>query len=113
MELCHFALRIEPNCPLSRRLDGTDIQSGQFGQEKDLLPLLDFEPQVVQPVNAEYAMSVISLLSPANKIVSSIPLSRLNMHVDEIIGGNWCSFWPNKSTSDHIFCLYEIHEEKQ
>ena len=105
MELCQFALRIE--------LGGTAIQSGQFGQGKDLLPLLEFEPQVVQPVNAEYAISVTSLLSPAYKIICSIPLSRLNMHVDEIIGDNQCSFWTNKSISDHIFCLYEILEEKQ
>ena len=82
MEVCHFALRIKPQYSLSRRLDDTAIQSGQFGQENDLLLLLEFEPQVVQPVNTEYAMSVTSLLSPAYKIISSIPLSRLNMHVD-------------------------------
>jgi hypothetical protein len=34
------------------------------------------------------------------------------MHVDEIIGDRRCSFWLNKSTADHIFCLYEIGEEK-
>ena len=34
------------------------------------------------------------------------------MHVDEIIGDPRCSFWPDKSTFDHIFCLYEIREEK-
>jgi hypothetical protein len=77
------------------------------------LPLLEFEPQVVQPVNTECAMSVTSLLSPAYKIIFSIPPSRLNMPVDEIFGDSQCSFWTNKSTSDHIFCLYEIREEKQ
>lgn len=75
--------------------------------------LLEFEPHVVQPVNAEYAMSVTSLLSPAYKIISSIPLSRLNMRVDEIIGDDRCSFWPNESISDHMFCLCEIREVKQ
>jgi hypothetical protein len=34
------------------------------------------------------------------------------MHVDEIIGDCWCSFWHKKSAADHIFCLYEIGEEK-
>jgi hypothetical protein len=113
LKLCHFALRIEPQYPLSRRLDGTSIQSGQFEQEKDLFPLLEFESQVVQPVNTECAMSVTSLLSPAYKITSSIPPSRLNMLVDEIIGDSRCSFWTNKSISDHIFSLYEIRVEKQ
>jgi hypothetical protein len=61
LELCHF-LRIEPQYALSSKLDGADIQSGRFGQEKYLLPLLEFEPQVVQLLNADYAMSAPSLL---------------------------------------------------
>ena len=36
LELCHFDHRTEPQYPLSRRLDRTDIQSGQLGQEKDV-----------------------------------------------------------------------------
>jgi len=96
LELCHFTRRIEPQYPLSRRLDRTDIQSGQLGQEKDVFLLLEFEPQVVQPVSVEYTMSVTSLLSSAYKIISSIPLSRLNMHVGEITGDTGVVFCLSK-----------------
>jgi hypothetical protein len=57
-------------------------------------------------------MSALSLLSTEYKVTSFILLARLNMHVDEIIGDRRRSFWLNKSTADHIFCLYEIGEEK-
>ena len=35
---------------LSRRLGGTQSQSRRFSDEKNLSPLLGFEPQMVQPV---------------------------------------------------------------
>jgi hypothetical protein len=79
LELCHFVFRIETQYTLSRRLDGTGIQSGRFEQEKYLLPLLEFEPQVVQPLNVDYAMSAPSLLSTEYKVISFIPLARLNI----------------------------------
>jgi len=41
----------EPQYPLNRRLDGAHSWSGHFGDEKNLLPLLGFKPQIVQPTS--------------------------------------------------------------
>ena len=40
----------EPRCPLNRRLDGPQSQSGCFEEEKSVLSLPGFDPQNVQPV---------------------------------------------------------------
>jgi hypothetical protein len=36
--------------PTEQRLGGSQNQSGLFGEEKNLLPLLEFKPQVVKPI---------------------------------------------------------------
>jgi len=41
------------------------------------------------------------------------PLSpTLNPYVGEIIGDHQCAFWHSKSTTDHIFCIQQLHEKK-
>jgi hypothetical protein len=47
------------------------------------------------------------------KILSSILVSRLTSHVEEIIWDHECGFWQNRSTTDQTFCTHQIHEEKQ
>jgi hypothetical protein len=42
--------RKKPQYPLSRRLGGPQSQSGHAREEKNLLLLLQFEPQNIQPV---------------------------------------------------------------
>jgi len=39
----------EPWYALNRGLDGPHSQFGYSGEEKNLLPLLGFEPQIIQP----------------------------------------------------------------
>jgi hypothetical protein len=52
----------------------------------------------------------ISLLSTAYNILSSVLLSGLTPHADEIIGNHRCEFQRNRSTIDHIFCIHQILE---
>jgi Mg2+/Co2+ transporter CorC len=48
------------------------------------------------------------LLPTAYKILSISLLSRLNVCVDEIIGGHHCRFQCHKSTTDQIFRICQI-----
>jgi hypothetical protein len=54
----------------------------------------------------------ISLLPTTYKIRSNILLSRLIPYAEEIIGDHQCGFRRNSSTTDHIFCIWQIIEEK-
>jgi hypothetical protein len=45
-------------------------------------------------------------------ILSNILLSRLTPYAEEIIGDYQCGFGSNRSTTDHIFCIRQIHEKK-
>jgi sorting nexin-29 len=56
--------------------------------------------------------SGISLLSTTYKILSNIFLSRLTPHEEDITGVHQCGFRPNRSTTDHIFCIRQILETK-
>jgi hypothetical protein len=40
------------------------------------------------------------------KILSNILLSRLTPYAEEIIGDHHCGFRHNRSTNDHIFCIF-------
>ena len=46
------------------------------------------------------------------KILSNILLSRLTPYAEEIIGDHQCGFSCNRSTTDHIFRICQIHEKK-
>jgi hypothetical protein len=52
------------------------------------------------------------LLSTSYKILSSILLYRLIPYADEIIGDRQCGFRRNRSTTDHIFYIRQMLEEK-
>jgi len=54
----------------------------------------------------------ISLLPTTYKILSNILLSRLIPYAEEVIGDHQCGFRRNKSTTDHMFCIRQILEEK-
>jgi len=54
----------------------------------------------------------ISLLPTAYKFLSNILLSRLIPYAEEVIGDHQCGFRRNRSTTDHIFCVRQILEEK-
>jgi hypothetical protein len=54
----------------------------------------------------------ISLLPTSYKILSNILLSRLIPYADEIIGYHQCGFRRNRSTTDQIFYICQILEEK-
>jgi len=54
----------------------------------------------------------ISLLPTTYKILSNILLSRLTPYAKEIIGDHECGFRCSRSTTDHIFCIRQILEEK-
>jgi hypothetical protein len=54
----------------------------------------------------------ISLLSTTYKILSNMFFSRLTRYAEEIIGDDQCGFRRNRSTTDHIFCIRQILEEK-
>jgi hypothetical protein len=49
-------------------------------------------------------------MSTTYKILSTIPLTRLNE--EEIIGDHQCGFRRNRSTIDYIFCYRQILEKK-
>jgi hypothetical protein len=53
-----------------------------------------------------------SLLSTTYNILSNILLSRLTPYAEEIIGDHLCGFQRNRSTTDHIFCIRQIFENK-
>jgi hypothetical protein len=44
-------------------------------------------------------------------MLSNILLSRLTPYADEIIGDHQCGFQHN-TTTDHIFCIWQILEKK-
>ena len=54
----------------------------------------------------------ISLLPTTYKILSKILLSRLTPYAEEINGDHQCGFRHNSSTTDHIFCIRHILENK-
>jgi hypothetical protein len=51
-------------------------------------------------------------LSVTCKTSSNTLLSRLTPYAQEITGDNQCGFRPNRSTTDHIFCIRQILEKK-
>ena len=55
----------------------------------------------------------ISLLSVANKILTSVLCERLQPFVKKLIGSYQCGFRPGKSTIDQIFTLRQILEKTQ
>jgi hypothetical protein len=54
----------------------------------------------------------ISVLSTTYKILSNILLARLTLYVSEIIVDHHCGFCHNKSTTDHIFYIWQILDKK-
>jgi hypothetical protein len=46
------------------------------------------------------------------RILSNILLLRLTPYTKEIIGDHHCGFQHNRSNTDHIFCICQIHEKK-
>jgi hypothetical protein len=54
----------------------------------------------------------ISLLPATYKMLSNILLSRLIPYAEEVIGDHQCGFRPNRSTTDHLFCIRQILEKK-
>jgi len=52
-------------------------------------------------------------LSNIYKILSNILLSRLTPYAEEINGDHQGGFQCNRSTSDNIFCIYEILEKER
>ena len=50
--------------------------------------------------------------STTYKILSNILLSRLIPYAEEVIGDHQCGFRRNRSTTDHIFCIWQILEKK-
>jgi len=52
------------------------------------------------------------LLSTAYKILSNILLASLTSNVNEIIGYHQCGIHPNRSTTDQIFYIRQIKDEK-
>ena len=54
----------------------------------------------------------ISLLPTTYTILSNILLSRLTPYAEEIIGDHQCGFRRNRPSTDHIFCIRQILENK-
>jgi hypothetical protein len=54
----------------------------------------------------------ISILTTTYKLLSNILLSRLIPYAEEIIVNHQCGFGRNRSTTDYIFCILQIHEKK-
>jgi len=46
----HLTSGKQPQYPVNGRLGGPQSQSKHFGDDKNLLPLMEFEPRTVQPV---------------------------------------------------------------
>jgi hypothetical protein len=55
----------------------------------------------------------ISHLSTTYKILSNILLSRLTPYAEEIIGDHLCGFRRNRSTTDYIFSIRPVLEQKK
>ena len=55
----------------------------------------------------------ISLLLTAYKIISNITPSRLTPYAEEITGDHHCGFQHNRSTTDHMFCIRQILDNKK
>ena len=51
----------------------------------------------------------VSLLPNTYKILANILLSKSTPYAEEIIGDHQCGFRLNRSTTDHIFCIRQIH----
>jgi hypothetical protein len=51
------------------------------------------------------------MLSPPYKILPNNLLSRLTSYGDEIIGGYQCEYQCNRSTTNQIFCIWQILEK--
>jgi len=51
-------------------------------------------------------------LSVSCSILFSILLSWLSLYTDEILGDHKYVFWYNRSSTDCIFCIHHILEEK-
>jgi hypothetical protein len=54
----------------------------------------------------------MSLLPTTYKILYNIMLSRLIPYAEESIGDHKCGFRRNRSTTDHMFCIRQIFEQK-
>jgi hypothetical protein len=54
----------------------------------------------------------ISLLSTAYKMLSNILMARLTLYVSEITGDHQCEFRHNRSTTNQIFYIWQLLEEK-
>ena len=54
----------------------------------------------------------ITLLPTTYKILYNILHSRLIPYAKEVVGDHQCCFRRNRSTTDHIFCIRQIHEKK-
>ena len=50
-------------------------------------------------------------MPPTYRILSNIPLSRLNPYAEEV-GDHYCGFRRNRSATDHIFYICKILEKK-
>ena len=64
----------------------------------------------VKTVSCNYRC--ISALSTTYKILSNILLSRLTTYAEEIMGDHQCGFRRNRSTTDHVFGIRQILENK-
>jgi len=53
----------------------------------------------------------ILLLSSAYKILSNILLSGLTPYAEEVTGDHQCGFRWNRSTTDHILCICQLHKK--
>jgi len=53
----------------------------------------------------------ISFLSTAYRILSIILLSRLTPYEEEIIADYQCEFRCNRSTADHVFCIWQTRDK--
>jgi len=51
----------------------------------------------------------ISILSSTNGIFSNTVLLHLTPHAEEITGGHQCGFRLNRSNTDHVICIRQIH----
>jgi hypothetical protein len=58
------------------------------------------------------AITAANYLWQLHKIVSNILLSRLAPYAEKIIEDHQCGFRRNRSNTDHIFYIRQIHEKK-
>ena len=54
----------------------------------------------------------MSLLLTTCKILSTILLSRLTPHAGQILGNFLCGFQHNRSSTDHLFWIFQILQKK-